>query len=84
MPKPIAGSELFGFIDDGQVRFNARPMVGLGAYSQTLSSAGFGVRVAAMTKGVVELQVADALAAPASVTESRGWRVTLGFKSTFN
>jgi hemolysin activation/secretion protein len=81
LPKAVEGSELYGFIDGGGVEWSQRPS--LAGYSRELSSWGLGARVAVLSKGVVELEAADAYTPPLA-TESRGWRTTLSVRSLLN
>jgi hemolysin activation/secretion protein len=81
LPKALAGSEVYGFIDGGQVDWRARP--GVASYTQDLSSAGGGVRFSILSKGVLEVEAAEALLDPAA-SDSRGWRVTVTVKSLLN
>ncbi len=80
-PAPLKGSEFYGFVDGGEVRWEARPTIA--GYTQGLSSLGAGTRFAILSRGVLEVEAADALSAPLA-TESRGWRVTVSVRSLMN
>ncbi len=75
------GSELYAFADGGEVAWRARPL--LGGYTYSLASAGAGARFAVMSKGVIEVEAADAVKAPYPAA-AHGWRVTLNLKSLIN
>jgi hemolysin activation/secretion protein len=80
LPAPIKGSEVYGFIDGGQIHWQARPNDGYDARTQGLSSAGFGARLAVLSKGVLEVEVARALSNPLP-GQDHGWRLTLSVRS---
>ena len=77
--RPFAGSELYAFADGGEVRVNARGP--LAERSDSLMSAGGGVRIAIADKVMVELEGARAVDDPRlSGSRSRfGFAVTARF-----
>lgn len=76
VPRPFAGSEVYAFADGGEVRVNARgPLPEL---SDSLMSAGAGVRIAIADKIVVELEGAQAVDDP----RPSGSRSRFGFALT--
>jgi len=80
LPKVVSGSEFYGFADAGHVTMRAAG--GFPGRSYNLSSAGGGVRLAVMSKGVIELEASKALKDP--VTGSgKPWRLMLSLRSNF-
>jgi hemolysin activation/secretion protein len=78
LPKLMEGSEVYAFADGGEVSWRNRPFAG--GYTESLASAGGGVRWAVLAKGVVEVEAADGVKAPFPGADD-GWRVTLNLKS---
>src|SRR5215217_643651 len=77
LPKAIAGSEVYGFVDGGKVWSKGRS--GLPDSSDSLASAGGGVRLSAFTKTVVELEGARALESPSGRDDE--WRMIVSFRT---
>jgi hemolysin activation/secretion protein len=72
LPGLLAGTEVFGFADNGDTWYRARspsPPV-----HETLASAGVGVRFPIGTRTRLELQAANALTADGPGLKSGGWR----------
>lgn len=61
-PRPFAGSEVYAFADGGEVRVNARGP--LTDQTETLMSAGAGVRIAIADRVMIELEGARAVDDP--------------------
>jgi hemolysin activation/secretion protein len=77
IPKRLSGSELYAFADEGKVTHDFGPI-----RNQTLASCGGGVRLALLSKGVVELEAAKAVKNPIPGAGSP-WRLMVNFRSTF-
>jgi hemolysin activation/secretion protein len=75
-PKPIVGSELYGFADHGEVWSKARPA---GSRSMALASAGVGARLAWAGRGMIELEVARPIDSPPGV--SQGTQLMINLRS---
>jgi hemolysin activation/secretion protein len=80
LPSLIKGSELYGFIDGGKLWSQDRVI--LPASSESLSSAGFGARLAVANKAMFQLEAAEALVEPLPQGHD-GWRVVFGYKSIY-
>ena len=74
----LKGSEVYGFVDGGEVRTLARPLAS--ARSEQLASAGGGVRFVLASKALLELEAATALGDP-PLGQDRGWRATFTLKT---
>jgi len=77
LPKPIAGTEVYGFVDAGRVWINARP--GFDETEADLASAGAGVRLSVFSKGVLEVEGARAVEAPTGRDDD--WRLVFSYRT---
>lgn len=80
LPSLVKGSEVYGFVDGGKL-WSVNRFV-LAPYSELLSSAGFGARLAVADKAVFQLEAAEALEEPTPQMHD-GWRVVFGYKSIY-
>jgi hemolysin activation/secretion protein len=80
LPKALAGSEIYGFVDAGAVWF--RDLV-LPTQRLTLASAGGGVRAAIASKAVVQVEAARAIDDPLPFRRGRAWRVVASVRGRF-
>lgn len=78
LPAAVAGSELYGFTDAGDIKLNARAGV---SGHDSLSSAGAGVRLAFKPGYVLGLEAAYPIDRPATV--ARDWRYGFSLRSRF-
>ena len=78
LPKLFEGSEVYAFTDGGQVTWRNRPIAG--GYTESLASAGAGVRWAVLSRGAVEIEAADGVKSPFPGADD-GWRVAVSIKS---
>jgi hemolysin activation/secretion protein len=81
LPHPVRGSELFGFVDDGEVWTNNRVIIP--AQTFQLSSAGLGVRVAVLDKSIVQLEAAKAIKDDSGDNTNDPWRFLVSFRSAY-
>jgi hemolysin activation/secretion protein len=72
LPGGLAGTEVFGFADNGDTWYRARSP--LPSIHETLASAGAGIRFPIGAKTRLELQAANALTADVPGLKSGGWR----------
>lgn len=82
LPKQLAGSEAYAFVDGARVWSTARPS--LQDQSAGLSSTGGGVRLAIMGKAVLELEAAKGLSrsvAQSLAPGARPWRLSITARS---
>lgn len=80
LPKAIAGTEVYGFVDGGKVWLKGR--LGLPETSDALSSAGAGIRLAAFSKSVIEFEGARSIDSPAG--RDKDWRMVFSFRTRLN
>jgi hemolysin activation/secretion protein len=77
LPKPLAGSEVYGFVDGA--RLHVVPRLTQPGMSFALASAGAGVRLAYRDKGSFEIEAARAIDNP--YPGYRGhWRINVGWR----
>lgn len=79
-PRPLAGSELFSYVDGGETSSRARPP--LPAANASLASAGAGVRFDLLKKLVITLEAAKPVKSPFPDT-SQSWRFIVGARATY-
>lgn len=77
LPRPIAGTEVYGFVDGGKVWTESRP--GLPNGAADLASAGAGVRLSVFSKGVLEVEGARAVEAPTGRDDD--WRLVFSYRT---
>ncbi|MGC1304416.1 MAG: ShlB/FhaC/HecB family hemolysin secretion/activation protein [Caulobacteraceae bacterium] len=80
LPSLVKGSEVYGFIDGGKLWSQDREIIP--AETQSLSSAGFGARLAVASKAMFQLEAAEALEEPLPQLHN-AWRVVFGYKSIY-
>ena len=79
LPRPVRGSEVYVFGDQGEVRVNGR--AGLPGRSASLASAGLGVRLAVADRAVIEVEAAKAVDKPDPAGDD--WRWGFGVTARF-
>jgi hemolysin activation/secretion protein len=80
LPKPVAGTELYGFVDGGKVWSKGR--LGLPTTNASLSSAGGGVRLAVKSKAVIDVEGARAIDSPPGL--DRSWRLIFSLRTVLD
>ena len=80
LPLLIRGSEVYGFVDDGEVWLFDRVVTPRQTY--VLSSGGFGIRLGVTPKAVVQLEAATALRDPIP-SDSGKWRLVVSFRTAY-
>jgi hemolysin activation/secretion protein len=81
LPLAVRGSEVFGFIDDGQV--SVRDRIVAPAQTFKLASTGFGVRLAVASKAVLQLEAAKGIEDQSTPNPSDPWRVLFSIRSVY-
>ncbi len=79
LPRLLTGSELYSFVDGGNVRINKR--LGPGG-TVRLASGGVGARVAIAAKTVVQIEAAKAIE-DTSPAHRHGWRITASYRALY-
>lgn len=77
LPKTVAGSELYGFVDGGRVW--ARGRLGMPGADAALASAGGGVRLAVAQKAVIGVEGARAVDSPPGRDDE--WRMVFSLRT---
>lgn len=80
LPRAIRGSEVYGFVDGGELWNHDRVIVP--AQSFALSSSGLGVRFVATVKTVLQIEASKALEVPYPGTPN-SWRVVVGYRTRY-
>jgi hemolysin activation/secretion protein len=80
LPRLIRGSEVYGYVDDGEVWLLDRVIIPKQSFD--LASGGFGVRLAVTPKAVVQLEAAKALKDPIP-GDSGKWRLVVSFRTAY-
>ncbi len=81
LPTPIAGSELYGFVDGGHVTYVAR--VGLPDRGFGVGSIGGGVRANVLSHLVLGLEGARGLSNPVPGADRKRWRAIFSARTMF-
>lgn len=80
-PAPLAGSELYGYVDASKVWYRGR--YGFPTQSADLSSTGGGVRFLVARKAIVQLEAAKGLSNPIPSLDRDGWRGVFNVRTLF-
>ena len=80
-PDAFAGTELYGFVDKGGVRYRSR--LGLPQEDLSLSSVGAGIRVPVRKHVVVGIEVARGLESPLPGIDGKRWRGIFNIRTAF-
>jgi hemolysin activation/secretion protein len=83
LPKVLGGSELYGFVDGGRLRFKGRPDLALPGQTYDLSSAGVGARVAVANHAVFQLEGSRELVSRIPGGGDHDWRVVFGYRTNY-
>jgi hemolysin activation/secretion protein len=79
LPKSLAGSEIYGFVDGGHVGTHDR--AGFDGFSSHLGSWGGGARVAVLSRVVLQIEAARGFNNPVYYEDRRKWRLLFAVRS---